>query len=506
MTTDDTSVTGITGSIAARSFAEATTVLHRHAAAADALDRHRRPAIDLVASSIGGTASGGSHGTVAASTGAASGPLLEASAAIADGTTTAVALATAALAAIDARNEELVGMVAVDRRQVLTDAAALDEELAAGAVPRSPLHGIPVSIKDVIDVAGLPTRCGSDAYEVVPASDADVVARLRAAGAVIVGKASTHEYALGVTSPQSHNPHDPSRLPGGSSGGSAISVATGMALASIGTDTRASIRVPAALSGVVGLKPTYGTLSTRGVVSLAWTMDHVAPMAATVGDVALVLDVLTGAKTGPLLAAAGGLIDGLRIGVPAAGFVDAEPGVTAAVHDALDRLASSGAKIDDAPRPDAADLALANAAGLIVSRCEAATIHRSLGLDRSRYWEEVADQLGAAAEIPAVDYLEAQRARAELRAGLETMFTSFDLLAMPTSPVVAPPRDDFADYLMLLARNAIPWSFIGLPAISVPCGTSAGLPVGLQLVAPPGREDLLVAVATSVEETVAWHG
>ena len=351
-------------------------------------------------------------------------------------------------------------------------------------------------------MARVPTRAGSDAYHDVPRTDAEAVARLRRAGAIVIGKATTHEFALGVTSPQSRNPHDPSRIPGGSSGGSAISVATGMALASLGTDTRASIRVPAALSGVVGLKPTYGRVPTTGVVSLAWSMDHVAPMAATVADAAVVLDVLdpSGARDGrPFAAASREPVGGLRIGVPEAAFEGCEPGVARAVARAIECASALGCGVANVGRPDAADLELANAAGLIVSRCEAATIHRSFDLCRDLYWQEVAEQLALAEELPAVAYLQAQRARRALGEDLLAVFEDCDLLAMPTVPIVAPPVDDFAAHLMTLARNAIPWSFVGFPALSLPCGRSEGLPVGLQLVAAPYREDLLIRLGTALE-------
>ncbi len=481
------------GSIAAASFADAARVL---AAALDGAPPATRPAIDYVAPGVAhGEMAGPSLVALADGAGPPAGPLWDAVRGMADGSTTAVALAEVAIAAVEARNDELVGVVAWDPAQVRADAAAADARRAAGGAGGLALLGIPVTVKDVIDVAGLPTRAGSAAYEDHPAVDAVGVARLRAAGAVIVGKVSTHEFALGVTSPQSRNPRDPSRIPGGSSGGSAVAVASGMSLASLGTDTRASIRVPAALSGVVGFKPTYGRVPTAGVVSLSWTMDHVAPMATTVADAALVLDVLAGTST---VAVAGAGVDGLRIGVATAGFSDAEPGVRAAVHAAVDVLVAAGAKADETDRPSLADLDLANAAGLYVSRCEAAAFHRSLGLDRSLYWEEVADQLALATELPAVDYLDAQRARGLLLADLAGLFEHVDLLAMPTSPVVAPPVDDFAQYLMLLARNAIPWSFLGFPAVSVPCGSVGGLPVGLQLVAPWGREDVLVAAGCAL--------
>jgi len=477
----------IEGSVAEAAFADAVALLRSTAVAP--VDR-RLP----LRYEVPGPAAPASTAAV----GSGDGPLARALADQAAGRVSAVELAWASLDAVDALDGPLRGMVAVDRAGALAAAGEADAARLAGRPP-GPLHGIPITVKDVIHVAGLPTRAGSAAFEEHPTVDAAGVARLRRAGAVVIGKASTHEFALGVTSPQSRNPHDPTRIPGGSSGGSAISVATGMALASLGTDTRASIRVPAALSGVVGLKATLGSVPTDGVVTLSWTMDHVAPMAATVADAALVLDVLLGDGRSLASVAADPM---LRIGVVGAASVGAEPGVAGAVAAALDALADAGARLSSADRPGGADLALANAAGLVVSRCEAATIHRAMGLDRSLYWEEVAEQLRMADGLLATDYLDAQRIRAQLAEELLAPFADVDVLAMPTVPIVAPPADDFARHLMLLARNAIPWSFVGFPAISVPCGRVDGLPVGLQLVAPPHREDLLVAAGRAVEEAV----
>ena len=339
-------------------------------------------------------------------------------------------------------------------------------------------------------------------YEQVPRVDAEAVARLRAAGAVIIAKVSTHEFALGVTTPQSRNPHDPARIPGGSSGGSAIAVSTGMGLGSLATDTRASIRVPAAFCGVVGLKPTYGSVPTGGVVPNSWTMDHVGPLARTVADAATILDVLM-LGWSRVSAWVGSPVDGLRIGVPAAAFAGIEPGVDAGVRAALAAAERLGCAVTEARRPTAADLDDANAAGMIVSRCEAATFHRGLGADRSRYWQEVVDQLEAAGTIPAIDYLDAQRLRADLTEGLLAAFEHHDVLAMPTVPIAAPPVEDFARYLLVLSRNATLWSLTGFPAISVPCGTAGGLPFGVQLVAPPCREDLLIALGSALEVAVS---
>ncbi|MGH9154760.1 MAG: amidase, partial [Acidimicrobiales bacterium] len=410
-----------------------------------------------------------------------------------------VELVEAALAVIDNRDGPLAAVVEVHPDEARAAAEAADADRRAGRW-HGALHGIPVTVKDVIDVAGFHTRAGSAAYARRADRDAEAVRRLRAAGAVVVAKVSTHEFALGVTTPQSRNPHDATRIPGGSSGGSAISVATGMALASLGTDTRASIRVPAALSGVVGLKATFGAVPCSGIVSLSWTMDHVAPIAASVGDAALVLDVLLGGGTGLPDSPPG---PGLRIGVPEACFANAQPGVAAAVRTALEQLTSRfGAEVQTVAEPSGASLDWAGAAGLVVSRCEAAAAHRSLGLDRSLYTAEVADQLEAADAISATDYLDAQRARSQLAERLGAVFAVVDVLAMPTAPVVAPRVEDCGRHLVTLARNAIPWSFVGFPALSVPVGTVGGLPVGLQLVAPPHREGLLVAAGLAVEAVV----
>jgi aspartyl-tRNA(Asn)/glutamyl-tRNA(Gln) amidotransferase subunit A len=345
------------------------------------------------------------------------------------------------------------------------------------------------------------TRAGSAAYCVVPTVDATAVARARAAGAVVVAKVSTHEFALGVTTPQSANPFDHRRIPGGSSGGSAIAVACGIGMASIGTDTRASIRVPAALCGVVGLKGTFGLVPTGGVVPLSWTMDHVAPMAATVADAALVLSVMAGRPLGRPSATA----SAWRVGLARAGFEGCAPGIARVAMEAVGALAGDlparrRCQLVELDRPDRGDLDLANAAGLIISRCEAAAFHRSRAADRSAYWDEVSDQLDAADAVTATDYLDAQRLRAILVADLLRIFERCDVLCLPTVGVTPPLRDDFARFLTVLSRACVPWSLAGFPAISVPCGfDSGGFPVGLQIVGPPGADALVIAAATQVE-------
>jgi aspartyl-tRNA(Asn)/glutamyl-tRNA(Gln) amidotransferase subunit A len=490
----------LTGSIAAASFDEAHALL----AATPLVDRRARVPFDYAPQPSAPEPSAVHHGSESSDhwepprallPGDARGPIVSAALALRRRETTARELVERSLAA--GRASSALGGVVEECTDALRHAEALDAELAAGR-DRGPLHGIPITVKDVIDVAGVPTRAGSAAYHDLPVRDAVAVARLEAAGAIVVAKASTHEFALGVTTPQSRNPHDPSRIPGGSSGGSAVCVVTGTGLGSLGTDTRASIRVPAALSGVVGFKPTYGLIPTDGVLSLSWTMDHVAPLATTVTDTTLLLDALLGGASRLAWTASDG-VAGLRVGVVPAGWVDAEPGVVAAVDGALAELARAGCGLADSDVPTEAELALAGAVGLIVSRCEAAAAHRSLELDRSQYWEEVREQLDFADGVAAVDYLDAQRVRADLRARFLACFRDHDVLALPTVPIVAPLIEDFARYLMLLARNAIPWSLVGFPAISVPVGVSEGLPVGIQLVAPPGQEARLVELGRTLE-------
>ncbi len=231
-------------------------------------------------------------------------------------------------------------------------------------------------------------------------------------------------------------------------------------------------------------------------------MDHVATMATTVEDAALLLDSLRSPDRPPVAPWAGAAVRGLRVGVPASAFAGADVMVATQVNAALTVLGELGCLVTASERPSAHDLEAANAAGLIISRCEAAAFHRALGADRSLYWEEVGDQLDAADDVRAIDYIDAQRQRAELVQALLSLFDDFDVLAMPTAPVVAPPVADFADHLLLLSRNAIPWSLVGFPAVSVPCGRPGSLPVGLQLVARPWREDVLVALGTALAEAL----
>ncbi|HEX2179632.1 MAG TPA: amidase [Actinomycetota bacterium] len=426
----------------------------------------------------------------------AQGPIGKAGQRLRAGETSCKELLEESLAAIERDNQRLNAFAEVTEDMARDRALALDEELATGRL-RGPMHGIPISVKDVIDVAGVPTRAGSAAYHDVPAGDAPPVGLLKDAGAVLLGKATTHEFALGAVTPQSRNPHNPARIPGGSSGGSAIAVATGMGLGSLGTDTRGSARIPAALSGVVGFKPTYGSVPAGGIVQVSWSMDHLAPIASSVPDAALILDVLASSGTAGY---AGSDVWGLRLGTPPDACTDADYGILASFTSALQLLGQLAGRVVEVSRPATLDFSNAASAALVVSRCEAAAYHRRLGLDRSKFWPEVRNQLDAAEEVTAVDYLDAQRLRAVLAEAMVRVFEQIDVLVLPTSLVPAPALEEAGDYLALISRNAIPWSFIGFPAISVPCGkTAAGLPVGLQMVAPPFEEASLVALGSAFE-------
>jgi aspartyl-tRNA(Asn)/glutamyl-tRNA(Gln) amidotransferase subunit A len=421
-----------------------------------------------------------------------------------------------ALARVRAHDGAVRAFVAVLGDRARREAEVLDAEARAGRW-RGPLHGVPLSVKDVIHVAGVPTTASSRVLDdLIPAEDAVAVARLRAAGAIVLGKTHTHEFALGVTTPQSRNPWDLTRIPGGSTGGSAIAIATGMAPGALGTDTRASIRVPAALCGVVGFKPTFGLVPTHGVVTLSWSMDHCAPMAGSVGDAALLLDVVAGRdardpNSVELPAASyrawvGADVRGLRVGVPAAALEGAEPEVARAFEAALDGLRTLDVTVETIAEPSAVDLEMTNAAGMVVSRCEAAAVHRRFLAERAdRYTAETFAQLDEASRLPAGLYLAAQRLREEFRRRMARLFQRVDALALPTVPVTAPRVDEAERFLLVLARNCIPWSFIGVPAVSVPCGRSrAGLPIGLELVAPAFEDGRLVALGSAVESLGLW--
>ena len=406
------------------------------------------------------------------------------------------------LAAIDSQQPSLNAFVYVTPAAALQQLALeLDRELRAG-VCRGSLHGIPIAVKDIFDVAGMPNTASSPVLDDnVSISDAGSVHLLKAAGAVMMGKTHTHEFSLGATTPQSRNPWDPTRDPGGSSGGSAIAVATGMSLGAMATDTRASVRVPAALCGVVGYKPTFGLVPSDGLIMLSWSLDHVGHMAPTVEDAALMLDVLDPA---PHVGYSQGLYKSMhtvRIGVPVAALEGAEAGVAAAFRQAITAMRQTGAEVIEIETPSGADFDLAVGMGLIVSRAEAAAYHTVYGDRRQRYaTTAVAEQMDEATRVSAVHYLQAQRAREDLRWRVLRSFDHFDALLMPTTRMAAPKSDETDHYFLVLSENCILWSVLGFPVISLPCGrTPLNLPVGAQLVAAPYEDARLLSIAAALE-------
>ncbi|MFB7091136.1 amidase [Streptomyces sp. NPDC056296] len=417
---------------------------------------------------------------------------------------------------------DLGAYVALTADRARRSAREAEREVADGRV-RGPLHGVPMGLKDLIDVAGTATTASSRVRAGHRAqADSAVAARLAAAGAVLAGKTHTHEFAYGLTTPQTRNARDRSRVAGGSSGGSAVAVAAGAATFALGTDTGGSIRVPAALNGVVGLKPTYGLVPRHGVTSLSWSLDHVGPLARTVEDAALVLTDLVGhdprdpaslpAPAADYLPTAGTDLTGLRVGVPSTYYFDhVDPEVETAVRYAVRRLADLGARLVDVEIP-MARYVQATQWGLMVP--EATAYHeRTLRTSPDLYEEDVRVLLEAGELMSAGDHLRAQRARTLMRQEWARMFQEVDVLAAPTVPATAVPAEQtsltWSDGTVesvsdAYVRLSAPANITGVPALTVPVGADrAGLPIGMQLLGRPFDEATLLRVGHAYERSDA---
>ena len=443
------------------------------------------------------------------------------------GDLTAVQLTEATLARIRETEPAIHAYVEVLTDTALEDAARADADLAAGR-ERGPLQGIPVGVKDIYDLAGVPTRCGSRVFDdAAPApADSEPVRRLREQGAVFIGKTVTQEFAAGVVSVPARNPWDPARIPGGSSGGSAAAVAAGSCLVGLGSDTGGSIRIPASVTGTVGLKPTYGRASKRGVYPLSWALDTVGPITRTVEDAALTLNVMAGhdpadpttveMPAGDATAELGRDLKGLRLGVARGFFFErVQPDVANAVEASLDHFRDLGAQIIDTPWQDAG---AARAIAMILNRVESAAVHEQT-LDESA--ELIGDDLRlrliAGASVPAMTYLRATRARVLIRRSIAALFAEhrLDALLSPTLPATALR----ADHLVLEFPNAPdetvgmaytrltqPFNATGQPVLSVPCGFDHDrLPIGLHLAGQPFREAALCRIGHAYERATEWH-
>ncbi|HEX4347306.1 MAG TPA: amidase [Vicinamibacterales bacterium] len=419
----------------------------------------------------------------------------------------------ACLRQIDADNPRLNAFILVMADEARRAAREADADLAAGR-DHGPLHGVPISVKDLFDVKGVPTTAASRVRDGhMAAADAHAITLLRHAGAVILGKTNLHEFAFGTTNEDSaygpaRNPRDPSRSPGGSSGGSAVSVATGMALASLGTDTGASIRVPAAACGIVGLKPTYGEVPLDGVVPLSTTFDHAGPLAQTVTDAWHVYHALIGKPASRPLTPVP--VAGLRIGVLRAYFCDVlDDDVRARFEAALETLRGQGATIEDVALTHAS---LISSAYLLVSFGDAAAYHASM-LDAApeRYTVPVRQRAETARYVLAEDYVRGLNARNALTREVDAALLGYDALALPTLPIPAPPlgatavdiRGEQQPIRPLMLKLTQLFNMTGHPAIALPCGnTASGLPCSLQLVGTRMQTEALSRVALTVEKVL----
>jgi aspartyl-tRNA(Asn)/glutamyl-tRNA(Gln) amidotransferase subunit A len=397
-------------------------------------------------------------------------------------------------------------------------------ELAAGKA-RGPLHGIPFALKDLYETAGVRTTAGSKLREdYVPEQDAQVVTLLKQAGVVQLGKLNMHEWALGATNinryfPSPRNPWDSERITGGSSGGSGVAIATGMCLGTLGSDTGGSIRIPASLCGITGLKPTFGRVSLRGVVPLSWSLDHSGPMARSALDCALILQAIAGFD--PLDAGSvdrgvndysGGIdggVRGLRVGVPANFFFDedaVDAGVAATVREAVKVLEGLGATLSTVEVPDIVRGARANGTILLA---DAAAYHEETIRDHpDEIQETVLGRLQNGANVSGPVYARARRTQSEFKAALHRLYQDIDLLVAPTTPVVAQPfpAGDNVATTGALTRHTGLFNVAGLPSISVPCGFSADrLPIGMMLTGRPWEEALVLRAAHAYQQATDWH-
>ena len=421
--------------------------------------------------------------------------------AFASGRFTPIDVTAAYLARIDRENPELGAFITVTRDRAVDDTRRVLTQLAAAAGAR-PLIGVPIAHKDLFATRGIRTTGGSRLHEQwIPERDAAVVARLADAGTVLLGKTNTHELGGGVTTINpfygtTHNPHDRARIAGGSSGGSAVAVAARLVLAATGSDTGGSVRIPAALCGCVGLKPTFGRVATEGLLGACPTFDHAGVLTRTVADAAAMLAVMAGSPADAAPARRDGDVRGLRVGVPRGYFFEGlDPAVATAVEAALERLRQQGAVVRDVPLPVSDALYGSMFAPIAVSEIRAtyADDWRERPDAFSREFAAVFAGVGPSAAAVA----RARQERTAFERRVTALFAEVDVLATPTVPVLAPPIDGQIDGMRIL-RNTWPFNAARGPAISVPCSAGGGLPVGLQLVAAPDHERVLLRTAGAV--------
>lgn len=448
--------------------------------------------------------------------------ILQTSELLRQGSVSPVELTTNCLARIEKLNPRLNAFITITAESALAQARQAEAEIGRGDW-RGALHGIPLALKDLIDTAGVRTTAASFVFkDRIPSEDAEVVRRLKAAGAVLLGKQNLHEFAYGGSSMVSafgevRNAWNPEHIAGGSSGGSATAVAAGLGYGAIGTDTAGSVREPAALCGVVGLKPTYGRVSTRGVIPLSISLDHVGPIGRTVADVAAIFAAIAGhdaadkasvnAPVEDYVAVLGKTLHPLRIGLPKKFFFeDLDAEVASAINHAIAGLAAMGAEIRDLELSVPTDRTLQSAESYAF---HADFVARSPELYQPETLRRIRTGQNVSPDVLLRCRIDLEQARRDIKA----IFADVDVLVTPATPIAAPAIAELKqnpDLLrpreLMLLRNTRPINVWGLPAISVPCGfTEAGLPIGLQIIGPHWGEARVLQVANAYEQATAWH-
>jgi aspartyl-tRNA(Asn)/glutamyl-tRNA(Gln) amidotransferase subunit A len=429
-----------------------------------------------------------------------------------------VEVVDACLSRIERLDETVQAWITVIPEKARAEAKAAAAEIARRG-PRSPLHGIPIGHKDLYDMKGLRTTAGSRVRADAPPAkrDSAVVAMLRRAGAIALGKTNTHEFAYGVRTPPTSNPWDTSRIPGGSSGGTAAALGAGMCLGGTGSDTGGSIRIPSSLCGTVGIKPTFGRVSKAGLVPLAWSEDHAGPMARSVEDCALMLNLIAGPdRADPTTASApvpdftarlGKSVKGLVVGVPTSVFFEgADPETERLVREAVPVLRSAGVKVKPIDMPSTQEAAAT--AYLVIQLVEPLAAHEHYLRQRPHEYQAQTQALFAlGAPWTGQHYVRAQRVRAiNIRQWMK-IFRNVDAVLTPTTPRPAPAKEEGeATGVFDLVNYTSLFDFNGCPSISVPAGfTDAGLPVGLMLSARPFNEAMLLGLAYAYQEETGFN-
>ena len=439
-----------------------------------------------------------------------------------------VEVVEAHLARIEATEPALNSFITLLAEQALADAKTADEEIQAGNY-RGPLHGIPITLKDLYYVKGVRNTSGSKIFhDFVPDFDSTITTKLRDAGTIILGKTNTHQFAYGITGENPdygdmHNPWNPERITGGSSGGSVSSVAAGQSTLTMGSDTGGSIRVPSSLCGLAGLKPTYGRLSRFGLTALSWSQDHPGPIARTVADCALLMNVTAGydakdpvtsrAPVPDYTTALTGEVKGLRVGVPKEFFEPPlDPEVEAAVRQAIGVLEDLGAVVKDISWPM---FRYATPIATIIQMAEATSYHADLVRKRgNEYSPPVRLLLEAGFFLSAPQLNRAHQARTLFVKQCLELFQDVDVLAGPMTPITAhtigADEVKVGDTTMTpraaLTRYTRPYNLSGYPAMSMPCGFSAeGMPIGLQLAGSPFAEETVLRAAHAYEQATDWR-